>query len=111
MVTLGTALPPEGIVLEQVLAGMVGRWSGVASTAMTTAGPDSMVRRGVSGGRVMMDVRRAVALSGAMVASTAGYADLYPEDGPAVDGSFESESMRRLLRSARPDVCSYFSIG
>ena len=57
-------LPPEGIVLEQVLAGGDKRRSGVASGTSTTAGLSGMEQRGLAGGRVMMDERR-------MVASTA----------------------------------------
>jgi hypothetical protein len=42
----------------------------VASTVTTTAGPNSMARRGVGGGRVMMDAGRAVAQFGAVASST-----------------------------------------
>ena len=41
------------------------------SLASTTAGLGGMEQRGLAGGRVMMDERRMVALSGVVVASTA----------------------------------------
>ena len=47
------------------------RRSGVASGRSTTAGLSGMEQRGLTGGRVMMDERRMVALSGVMVASMA----------------------------------------
>ena len=46
-------------------------WCGVPSLASTTAGLGGMEQRGLAGGRVMMDERRMVALSGVVVASTA----------------------------------------
>jgi hypothetical protein len=70
----------------------------VASTVTTMMSPGSMARQGVDGGCMMMEAHRA---------------DLYPEDGPAIDGGdgFESESMRHSPRSARPDMCFCFAIG
>ena len=43
----------------------------MASGTSTTAGLSGMEQRGVAGGRVIMDERRMVALSGVVVASTA----------------------------------------
>ena len=42
----------------------------MASDTSTTAGLSGMEQRGLVGGRVMMDERRMVALSGVVVAST-----------------------------------------
>ena len=43
----------------------------MVSDTSTTTGLSGMEQRGLAGGRVMMDERRMVALSGVMVASTA----------------------------------------
>ena len=50
--------------------GVSRRRSGVASGTSTTAGLGVMEQHGLAGGRVMMDERRMVALSGVVVAST-----------------------------------------
>ena len=50
------------------------RWCGVPSLASTTAGFGGMEQLGLGAGRGVMASRRAVALSGAMVASTADLA-------------------------------------
>ena len=59
--------------MEQVLAGNL-RWSSVFSFALKMTSLGGVAQRGLSVGRVRMDARRAVALSGAMVASMAGLA-------------------------------------
>ncbi|EMS66408.1 hypothetical protein TRIUR3_34208 [Triticum urartu] len=64
-------------------SGRLQRWSGVASDMPTTAG--------LGDGRMLMDARRMVALSGVVVASTAvglgkAYAFISLEDGTAEDG-------------------------
>ena len=64
-------LPPEGIVLEQVLAGGDKRRSGVASGTSTSGVSVAWSSGGPAGGRVMMDERRMAALSGVVVASMA----------------------------------------
>ena len=61
--------------MKQVLAGGDKRRSGVVSDTSTTAGLSDMKQRGLTGGRVMMDERRMVALSGVVVASTAARPD------------------------------------
>jgi hypothetical protein len=60
--------------LEHVLAGEDKRRSGVTSTARPTADPGGMALRSFGDGCVWMDTCRLVALSGAVVASTAGLA-------------------------------------
>ena len=62
--------------MEQVLAGGDKRRSGVTSTARPPTDPDIMALQSFSDGRVWMDTRRMVALSGVVVASTAGLARL-----------------------------------
>ena len=58
--------------MRPVAAGGVSRRrSNVAFGTSTTAGLSSMEQRGLAGGRVMMDERRMVVLSGVVVASTA----------------------------------------
>ena len=57
--------------MDQVLAGGDKRRSGVVSDTSTTAGLSGMEQQGLAGGRVMMDERRMVALSGVVVALTA----------------------------------------
>lgn len=47
------------------------RWCGVASTVSTTAGLGSVEQQSPGDGHVLMDERRAVKLSSAMVASMA----------------------------------------
>ena len=54
--------------MEQVLAGGDKRSSGVVSDTSTTAGLSGMEQRGLAGGRVMIDERRIVVLSGVVVA-------------------------------------------
>ena len=60
-----------GIVCGAAPDGRGVRWCGVPFLTSTTAGLGSMEQRGIAGGRVMMDERRMVALSGNVVASTA----------------------------------------
>ena len=57
--------------MEQVLARGDKRRSVVVSDTSTTTGLSGMEQRGLAGGRVMMDGRRMVAISGVVVASTA----------------------------------------
>ena len=57
--------------MEQALAGGDKRRSGMASDTSTTAGLSGMEQRGLASGRVMMDERRMVELSGVVVVSTA----------------------------------------
>ncbi|VAI45608.1 unnamed protein product [Triticum turgidum subsp. durum] len=66
-----TMLPPGGIILEQVLAKGNNRWSSVASSTLTTGGLGDIAQLGLDAGRVLMGARKRVALSGAMVVSTA----------------------------------------
>ena len=60
--------------MEQVLAGGDKRRGGVTSTAMPRMDPGGMAPRSFGDERVWMDMCRMVALSGAVVASTAGLA-------------------------------------
>ena len=48
-------VPPEGIILEEVLVGRDKRKSGVSSTARPTADPGGMVLRRFGDGRVWTD--------------------------------------------------------
>ena len=63
--------PIGGIVYGAAPDGRGVRWCGVPSLASTMAGLSGMEQLGLAGGRVMMDERRMVALSGVVVASTA----------------------------------------
>ena len=63
--------PIGGIVCGVAPDGRGVRWCGVPSLASTTAGLGGMEQRYLAGGRVMMDERGMVALSGVVVASTA----------------------------------------
>ena len=63
--------PIGGIVCGAAPDGRGVRWCGVPSLASTTAGLGGMEQQGLADGRVMMDERRMVALSGVMVASMA----------------------------------------
>ena len=63
--------PIGGIVCGAAPDGRGVRWCGVPSLASMTAGLGGMEQRGLAGGRVMMDERMMVALSGIVVASTA----------------------------------------
>jgi hypothetical protein len=47
-----------------------------SSTALTVVGLGGVVQRGLSGGHMMMDAHREMALSGAVVVSMAGLARL-----------------------------------
>ena len=60
--------------MERILAGVVRRWSGVASTASTTVALGGMVHRSLGDGCVLMDEHRAVALFGDVAAWTASWA-------------------------------------
>ena len=66
--------PLEDIVHGAVLDGRGKRWCVVPSLASTTAGLGGMEQRDLVAGRDVMDSRRAVALSSAMVESTGGFA-------------------------------------
>ena len=75
--------------MKQSLAGVVRRWSGVASTTSTMVALSGMVQRSLGDGCVLMDGHRAVPLFGSMAVSTADWlgkdiADLFPEVGSAV---------------------------
>lgn len=70
----GVVFPPGGIVFEQVLDGEDYRRSGIPSTARLTADPGGMALRRFGDGRRQMDTCRMVALSGTVVALTAGLA-------------------------------------
>ncbi|KAE8768241.1 Kinesin-4 [Hordeum vulgare] len=72
--TFDTVAPPGGIDLEHILAGEDKTRTGVTSTARLTADPDGMVPWRFIDGCVRTDTRRMVALSSAMMASTAGQA-------------------------------------
>ena len=50
--------------MERILAGVVRRWSGVASTASTTVALGGMVHRSLGDGCVLMDEHREVVLFG-----------------------------------------------
>ena len=63
--------PIGGIVCGAAPDGRGVMWCGVPSLASTTAGLGGMEQRCLAGGRVMMDERRMVALSGVVVASMA----------------------------------------
>ena len=60
--------------MEQILAGVVRRWSGVASTTSTMVAPSAMVQRSPCDGCVLRDEQRAVALFGVVAAWTASWA-------------------------------------
>ena len=70
--TFDVVVPPEGIVLEHVLAGGDKRRSGVTSIARPTADPDGTALWSFGDRRVWMDTRMTVALSSVVVPSTAG---------------------------------------
>jgi hypothetical protein len=74
MATLDVALPPVGIILEQVLSRMARRWCGVASSASTTTGLGGMEQRGLDGGCMLMEARREVATFGITVTLMLGQA-------------------------------------
>ena len=72
MAALHAVLPPEGVVLEQLLVEVGTRWGGVVSTASTSSKFGGMVQRGLGDECVLIDACRVVAPSGVVVASTAG---------------------------------------
>ena len=81
----------------------------MASIASMTTGPGGMVQQSLSVGCVLMDVRREVVLSGAVVASTAVRsakvnALIAPKDGTVEDGDGGSRACTCSAHcgSARP---------
>jgi hypothetical protein len=72
--TFGVALPLGAIVLEHVMPRAVCQWNSVSSTTSTAAGLGGLVQRGLGDRRLMMNVRRPMALSGVVAVLTADLA-------------------------------------
>jgi hypothetical protein len=67
---LGDRWPVDTVGLVSA-AISIRRWCGVVSTTLATAGLGGVAQRGLGVGRMLMNKRRVVALSGVMVVSTA----------------------------------------
>jgi hypothetical protein len=112
----GVVFPLGGIVRGAALEGRGKRWCGVPSLVSTTAGLSGMEPRGLGDGRGLMDSRRTVALSGVMVASTAGLARLMQglilKMGSRKTEAATSKAGTLVRAEGLPDqLCHLFAIG